>query len=188
MCSPQSPKTSTWSSQQPPPCHGPLPCLPPVSGSEDAAPSCTPGLEGAPGPRLTSPPLAYSITKQRRSWVWKAYFSAYGRPGRLGQGWGAANIHTLLSCPGAEIPPHIWGMGVHSCCTGTARGDAGSELPGVLGFLPTVLTELDSRMGLHAGASSQKLTSAHRSQCGLLTTTNLFLEPNGLSTPSSPTP
>lgn len=26
--------------------------------------------------RLTSPPLAYSITKHRRSWVWKAYFRA----------------------------------------------------------------------------------------------------------------
>lgn len=26
--------------------------------------------------QLTSPPLAYSITKHRRSWVWKAYFSA----------------------------------------------------------------------------------------------------------------
>lgn len=26
--------------------------------------------------QLTSPPLAYSITKHRRSWVWKAYFRA----------------------------------------------------------------------------------------------------------------
>ena len=29
----------------------------------------------------TSPPLAYSITKHRRSWVWKAYFSACGKEG-----------------------------------------------------------------------------------------------------------
>lgn len=27
-------------------------------------------------PQLTSPPLAYSITKHRRSWVWKAYLRA----------------------------------------------------------------------------------------------------------------
>lgn len=34
--------------------------------------------------RLTSPPLAYSITKHRRSWVWKAYFSACGEGEWLG--------------------------------------------------------------------------------------------------------
>lgn len=34
------------------------------------------GGYGAGGGEGTSPPLAYSITKQRRSLVWKAYFRA----------------------------------------------------------------------------------------------------------------
>lgn len=34
------------------------------------------GSDGRPPRSPTSPPLAYSMTKQRRSWVWKEYFRA----------------------------------------------------------------------------------------------------------------
>lgn len=63
-------------------------------------PPPTPGKAGW-GRQLTSPPLAYSITKHRRSWVWKAYFSACGE-GRwpVGRPGGGGKEGSLPSCEG----------------------------------------------------------------------------------------
>lgn len=66
-----------------------LPSLPPHSGQ---------------AARLTSPPLAYSITKHRRSWVWKAYFRAC----EGNQNAGTEGTWTGTLCPawviGVQIP------------------------------------------------------------------------------------
>lgn len=53
--------------------------------------------------QLTSPPLAYSITKHRRSWVWKAYFRACGRQAAR-VGGGTLHTHPLLG-PGRGNQP-----------------------------------------------------------------------------------